>query len=96
MAQSIDAIPVGNTWININIASTIPVGTAMTLMNRGGGKSKLYLAEGNQPTADSIGSAELGSVNTNYAQGIIPAGSLAIWARSAIDNVTTLLSVQYS
>ena len=92
MAQTIPDLIIGDTWVDVNTASGIAVGTSLDLLNKS--PTWLRLAEGTAPAADSTDGLTLGNMDTSYARRIIPTGSLTIWAKSSVVGRTTKLSVQ--
>ena len=94
MAQTLPDVEVTNSaWVDINTVTSIPVGTAIDIYNKGTESCLLY--EGD--TAPSINSREgqmLTSIKHPYAKASVLAGSLKIWAKIPTNGVDTLLAVQ--
>lgn len=78
MAIIID-VPVNTTWVDINTTTSIAVGTALQVMNKG--NQGLFLTESVAEPATLDEGVLLTSIGNNYAVGVISSGSLRIWCR---------------
>lgn len=82
MAATLPNIPVGDSWVDINTQSTISVGTAMEIINKGGGDVVL-VESSSEPSPSSLDGIPLTTTNAPYAIANIKTGSLKIWAKAS-------------
>jgi len=84
-------VAVSDSWVDINTVSTIAVGTAMELMNKG--NYKVFITEDSSiPTEDEVGKL-ITSRGKNYSVANVLFGSDRIWCRCSSDN-GVILAVQ--
>ncbi len=92
MAQTIPDMEVTSSWQSVNVEAGVTVGTAMLMVNKS--NSQIVVAEGTEPTPDSLDGwplEERGKFNSSL---IIDADSLEIWVRISEGKGTGLINVQ--
>lgn len=79
MSQTIDDIKVSTEWVSVNLLTSIPVGVAMKIQNKG-----IYtciLAEGVKPEKESTNGERINTKYFTEQTKYILKDSLEIWAR---------------
>jgi hypothetical protein len=81
MAQTLPDITANSDdWVSVNTLTSIPVGGYMTIANKS--SRQVLLSESNtKPTAASISGIVLSPLSGKEPSGIVPEGSLEIWAK---------------
>jgi hypothetical protein len=94
MAQTLPDIKAeADDWVSVNTLTSIPIGGYMTITNKS--SRKVVLSEGiTKPAASSRSGIVLSALSGNEPSGLVPAGSLEIWAKGLGGRV--VLSVQQS
>jgi len=84
-------VVVSDSWVDINTVTTIAVGTAVEVMNKG--SYKVFITEdASIPTEDEVGKL-ITSRSKNYAVVNVLTGSDRIWCRCSSGN-GVILAVQ--
>ena len=78
MAQTIEDIKVTTTWQSVNALTGIPVATAINIQNKTRGVSRIIMAQGTEPAADSVDGAIIDNKDRSISLG---AGALEVWVR---------------
>ena len=78
MAQTIPDIRVTTTWQSVRALTGIPVGTAINIQNKTRGVSRIIMAQGARPDADSTDGAIIDNKDRSVS---LAAGALEVWLR---------------
>lgn len=92
MATIPDITVPSDSYLDLYIAASITVGTAIEIINKG--SSTIYVQESTtQPSATSTDGVAITSVDKPWAVGIVNDGAAKIWVRSSIKGLTSKVSV---
>ena len=89
MANTIDDVVIGNTWVNVYSLSGIAVGTSVQVQNKGNG----YILLAISATSPASGSVK-GYVLEPFKACLVDAGESGLWAISTGTSSTSPLNVQ--
>ena len=81
MADTIPDIELDYSWVDLNTATGIPVGSKMEGLNKGDETVQLVEQE-SQPADDFRGGKLCSTQQFSYANFFVQEGSLRVWARS--------------
>ena len=78
MAQTIPDIRVNTTWQSVNTLTGIDIGAPINIQNKTRGVSRIIMAQGTRPAADSTDGAIIDNKDRTVS---LAAGALEVWVR---------------